>query len=178
MNTLSRLCTVALFAAWAPIAVAQDKPPEPGKTAPPVQREEMKKEVDEAVDAIRGYSVERRDEAVARARQSAEQLDRNIEELEARADARRERMGDAARARSRKAMSDLRQRRTQLAEWTGGMRHGSADAWAEVKTGFVKSYHDLADALRKARTQLDRDERLEAPADDKPSAEKAQEQEG
>ena len=37
-RTLTRLFTIALFAAWAPIAAAQDKPPETGKTDEPAQR--------------------------------------------------------------------------------------------------------------------------------------------
>jgi hypothetical protein len=54
------------------------------------------------------------------------------------------------------------------------MQHGSAEAWTEVKDGFVHSYHDLADALKKARAEIDRD--TPAPAE-KPSSEKQQEQE-
>lgn len=186
MDALSRMCAVGLLlAAWTPVAAAQAVPAEPGKAAEPTtqrdqaQREEVRKEVDEAVDAIRDYSLERRDDAVARARRAAEQFDREIDQMQAQADARWERMSDAARARSRAAITDLRQRRTQLAEWTGGMRHGSAAAWSEVKTGFVKSYHDLAEALEKARVQLERDERPAQPADEdgKPSATKGQEEE-
>jgi hypothetical protein len=176
MDALSRMCAIGLLAAWTPVAAAQAVPE--GKKAEPTQREEVRKEVDEAVDAIRDYSLERRDDAVARARRAADQFDRDIDEMQAQADARWERMSDAARARSRAAIADLRQRRLQLAEWTGGMRHGSAAAWSEVKTGFVKSYHDLAEALEKARAQRERDERPAPPADGKqPSATEVQEEE-
>jgi hypothetical protein len=177
MNALSRMCAVGLLAAWTPVAAAQAVPAEPGKKAEPTQREEVRKEVDEAVDAIRDYSLERRDEAVARARRAADQFDRDIEEIQAQADARWERMSGAARARSRAAIADLHQRRMQLAEWTGGMRHGSAAAWNEVKTGFVKSYHDLAEALEKTRAQRERDEQQAAPAEDPPPATEVQEEE-
>jgi hypothetical protein len=63
-------------------------------------------------------------------------------------------------------MADLRKRRNQLAEWYGGMRHSSVDAWGEVKSGFVTSYHDLADAMRNAREQFDQDRSDEAQSHD------------
>jgi hypothetical protein len=72
------------------------------------------------------------------------------------------RMSQATRTRSEQTMTDLRKRRNQLSEWYGGMRHSSVDAWGEVKSGFVTSYHDLADAMRKAREQFDQDRSDEA----------------
>lgn len=139
---------------------AQEAAPPPGDEA---QREQVRKEVDEALDAIRGYSVERRDEALARARTALQETDRDLRELQARSDAQRERLGDAARARRDEAMADLRERRNQLAEWTGALQHGSTQAWAEVKDGFVRSYRELADALAKAQAQFEQET---APAED------------
>ena len=158
-----RIRVLALLVALAPLAQAQEapkRPPsEPATAEPaapaPTAGEKAKKELDEAVDALRDYSVQRRDEAVARARQATEALDQRIEVLQSRSQEGWARMSQATRTRSQKTMADLRTRRNQLAEWYGGMRHGSADAWDEVKNGFVTSYHDLADAMRKARRQFD-----------------------
>jgi len=174
MNNLSRLCMVALFTAWMPVAWAQDAPPK-AEEAKPTQREQMKKEVGEAADSIRDYSVERRNEAVARARESADDIDRRMDQLQAQLEQRWDRMSTAARARSQQEMTDLRQRRNDLAEWYGGMRHSSADAWAEVKTGFVKSYDELALAIRNARARFDSEEKPATPATDESSAARQQE---
>ena len=111
MNTLPRACTIALLCAWMPLASAQEQetpPPEPKET----QREQLRQEVDEAVDAIRDYSADRRDEAVARARDSAEEVDRRIDALEAQMGPRWNAMSEAARTRSQQAMTELRQRRS------------------------------------------------------------------
>ena len=170
MNTASRICAVALLVALAPRVNAQDAP-EPAQSTPPqteeaapapAQGEKTKKELDDAIDAIRDYSVERRDEAVARARQSTEVLDQRIEAMQSQMANGWGRMSQATRTRSEQTMADLRKRRNQLAEWYGGMRHSSVDAWSEVKSGFVTSYHDLVEAMRKAREQFDQERADEA----------------
>lgn len=96
--------------------------------------------------------------------------------MQAQLGQRRDRMNDAARARSHQEMADLRRRRNELAEWIGGMCHGPADAWNEVKAGFVRSCHDLEQAVRKAQAQFEREE-PGVPMDDESSATKLQEQE-
>jgi hypothetical protein len=151
-----------------PLAASQEAPPpEPGKT----QREQVRQEVDEAVDAIRDYSADRRDEAVARARESAEDADRRIDALEAQMGPRWNAMSDAARTRSQQAMTELRQRRNELSEWYGGMRHGSEAAWSEVRAGFVKSYHDLEEAMRRARGEFEEEQEKEPEPEQVPPKE-------
>lgn len=181
MNSIRRSCAVALLVAAMPVAGAydasQDAPaPTPPKEGPATdspakpspQDDQVKREVDEAVDAIRGYSAELRDKAMANAKRAAEDLDSQMARLQAQTDMRWDRMNQAARTRSRETMADLRQRRNALAEWYGGMRHSSSAAWGEVRTGFVTSYHELADALRKARAELGKDEK---PAAEQPQGE-------
>lgn len=178
MKSLSRFCLVVLIAAWMPLAFAQDTANPPEGTAKAQQREQVRKEVDEAVEAIRGYSIGRRREAVERARESLAETDRRMDRLESQMSERWARMGSAARQREKEAMADLRRRRNDVAEWTGGMRHGSSDAWEDVKAGFARSYHELAAALHEARMQFERDQAQDASTDpQKTSAEKQQEQE-
>ncbi len=158
MNTLSRKCATALLVAWLPVAVGQNpstqKPPTKSPPSEQAQREEEQKKNDNAVDAIHNFSVERRAEAIASAKRATEELDQQMERLQAQVDTGWARMDRATRARSQRAMTGLRQHRTAVAEWYGGMQHSSAGAWTEVRTGFVKSYRDLAEALRKARMEF------------------------
>lgn len=177
MNSFPLSCAVVLLAAAMPVAAAHDASQDAPAAAPPKsadssakpspQGEQVRREVDEAVDAIRGYSAELREQAVATAKRAAEDLDSQMARLQEQTDLRWDRMNQAARMRSQETMADLRQRRNALAEWYGGMRHGSSAAWGEVRTGFVTSYHELADALRKARAELWKDEKpaAEPPTD-------------
>ncbi|MBJ7575778.1 hypothetical protein [Luteimonas sp. MC1828] len=158
-----------------PIAVAQRAADQAApKPATPEQAEKeragsaaeegrMRSEIDRSVDAIRTFSAERRAEALANARRGAEELDRQIQRLDAQLARDRERMGQSARTRAEATMADLRQRRNTLAEWYGGLRHAAAASWSEVRSGFVKSYHDLAATLGKARDEL---KQQGAPAQD------------
>lgn len=81
-----------------------------------------------------------------------------MERLQQQTDQNWARMSQASRTRSQATMADLRKRRNALAEWVGGLRHSSATAWGDVRSGFVKSYHELADAIRKARDESDKDD--------------------
>jgi hypothetical protein len=126
------------------------------------------------IETIRGYSVERRDEAIAAARRATDEMDRQMERLQTQMSEGWSRMSAASRERSRKAMADLRMRRNTLAEWIGGMKHGSSDAWTEVKGGFARSYDELAVAVRKARAEFEkaRHEQTPKPADQQPGDKK------
>lgn len=74
-----------------------------GQAADRTTAEQVKKDVGEAIESIKAYSADRRDEAMARARAAIERLDRHITNLEDRADAHGDRMDRAARERLRTA---------------------------------------------------------------------------
>lgn len=175
-NNLSRMGVAVLLGALLPVMAAHEAPLQEQRASVDGQsREEPEKAGDEAgqesrIDALREISVERRDEALATARRSAEELDRQIERLQEQMDDGWDRMSQAARQRSQATMVDLRRRRSTLAEWFGGMRHGSSEAWSEVRGGFVKSYHELAEALRQARARLEQDRTDRAPDAPEPDA--------
>lgn len=161
-------CVIALLFVLVPMAWAQDAA---RKATPPdtqAQDKTTAQQEKSPVAAIRDYSVERRTEAVAAARRATDELDTQMERLQAQMSEGWSRMSAATRERSQKEMADLRMRRNTLAEWVGGMKHGSAGAWTEVKTGFGKSYDELASALRKARAEF-----RQAPAE-KPAPEQEQ----
>lgn len=158
---------VGLLPARAQSPQAQS-PQEPAP-APAETEQQVKKEVAEAVEAIRDYSVARQREAVAHAQRAAERLDGEIATLQARIDRRWKEMNEHSRAGARAALADLQQRRTRLAEWLGGMRHSSAAAWGSVKSGFLDSYHELEEALRKATSEFERQQPL--PPQDTPEPE-------
>lgn len=168
-----RFWSVAVLVAAMQMASAQDAPqPVPPETTP-APGQAQQEATDEAgerrrVEALREVSAERRDEAVATARRAAEDLDRQMETLQRQMDEGWERMSQVARARARSSMADLRQRRNALAEWLGGMRHSSGAAWGEVRSGFVKSYEELAEAMRKARAEFAREEADPAPETPEP----------
>jgi len=63
-------------------------------------------------------------------------------------------MDQAARQRAASNLDALRKERNKVAEWYGGLKHGSSQAWEEVKTGFSNSSQDLQEGLKKAYNEF------------------------
>ena len=116
--------------------------------------EEVEEEVAEAMRAIRSFSAEQKDDAVAQAKQALKKLDAQIDRMEQQMRDGWSDLDRAARQKSRAALQRLREQRNELAEWYGGMKHGSLDAWERLKEGFLKSYGKLEQAFQEARNEL------------------------
>lgn len=182
MKTLATCLAIAICA-LAPLSQAQAQATGTGQHAKPAATPstpstpaERAVKADKAPsETIRGYTVERRAEAIAAARRATDEVDRQMERLQTQMSEGWSRMSTASRDRSQKAMADLRTRRNMLAEWMGGMKHGSSAAWTQVKGGFARSYDELAAALRKARSEFEqggRDRTAPARPDEHPEGKK------
>ena len=132
------------FLSAANVSTAAQKSEE--KTA----QEEVSQEVKETLEAIKKYSADQRDEALKKVRVAIDDLDARIEELETRVENRWDQMDKEARGKARETLSSLREKRSDLAEWYGGIRHSSAKAWDHVRKGFLDSYESLRQAYDKA----------------------------
>ncbi|TMH78065.1 MAG: hypothetical protein E6H49_15500 [Betaproteobacteria bacterium] len=115
---------------------------------------ELSKKAGEAGRAIKDYTVGQRDEALTQAKAALDDVDARIRRMERKLDNEWDKMDQAARKRSRAALNALRRERGELAEWYGGLKHGSAESWEQVKAGFVKSYEALRESFAKARKGL------------------------
>jgi hypothetical protein len=115
---------------------------------------EVRKEINETMQVISSYTAEQRDAAVAKAKEALAKTDVRIEQLQQHIDQNWQQMSQDARIQAKSTLRTLQKQRTEIAEWYGGMKHSSADAWEEIKQGFSKSYHDLESSLAKAREKL------------------------
>ncbi|MDA7087551.1 hypothetical protein PH586_14270 [Pseudomonas sp. SA3-5] len=116
---------------------------------------EVKQDTQDLMHAIKGYSIEQRDEAITQTRSALDKMDRRISQLENRVDKRWDTMSVASRQKARATLQTLRQKRIALAEWYGGMKSSTADAWEEMKSGFVDAYSVLGDAWQDAQEQFE-----------------------
>jgi predicted nucleic acid-binding Zn-ribbon protein len=114
----------------------------------------VKQDVAEAIQAIKNYSVEQRDEAVKKAKEAVDDLDARIDRVQARLDKTGKKMSQAAHQEATATLKALRKERTEVAEWYGGLKHGAAATWEEVKGGFLKSYQALQDGVSKAEREF------------------------
>jgi hypothetical protein len=104
----------------------------------------------DTAEAIKNYSVDKRDEAAKRAKAALDVLDTRINALEERIDKNWEKMDNAARGQARITLKALHKRRVEAAEWYGGLKNSTAHAWEHVKDGFSDSYKSLRSASEKA----------------------------
>jgi flagellin-specific chaperone FliS len=117
-----------------------------------VTRGEVQKEVKEAMDAIKNYTYEKREDALQRAKKALGELDAELARREEKLSQDWSEMSELARERARETSAELRQRRQELAEWYGGMKHGSQRAWDEIKSGFTDAYAELKKAWEQSGT--------------------------
>lgn len=115
---------------------------------------DVKEKVTEAARAIEKYSVDQRDEAVKKAKAALDDLDVRIDSVESQLNKKWDQMDQSARMKARAALAALRKQRNEVGEWYGGLKHGSSNAWEDVKKGFLKSYQGLRDTFDKVRSEF------------------------
>jgi BMFP domain-containing protein YqiC len=115
---------------------------------------EVKEKVAEAAEAIKNYSFDQRDEAIMKAEAALADLDARIDRMESRLNKKWDQMDQSARKKAIKTLTALRKQRNEVADWYGGLKHSSRNAWEDVKKGFLKSYQQLRDAFDRAHSQF------------------------
>ena len=115
---------------------------------------DVKEEAMQAYEVFKDYTLEQRDEAMAAAQEKLSELDQRIAELQEKIDQEWQKMSQATRQKTRASLYELRKKREDLAEWLGGIRYSSAEAWEEVKKGFVDSYNRMEEAFDQASKEI------------------------
>jgi BMFP domain-containing protein YqiC len=139
--------TAAFFAVGS-VSLAAQTPAEKTTT------KEVKEKVAEAAEAIKNYSFDQRDEAIVKAKAALADLDARIDRMESRLNKEWDQMDQSARNKAINTLTALRKQRNEVAEWYGGLKHSSSNAWEDVKKGFLKSYQELRDAFDRAYSQF------------------------
>lgn len=116
---------------------------------------DVKEKATATYEALKKYTLEQKDEAVASADEKLKELDTQIAEIQKNLDERWQKMSEATRQKTQESLQELRKEREKVAEWYGGMRHSSAQAWEIVKKGFADSYDRLEQSLAKAKKDFE-----------------------
>lgn len=116
--------------------------------------EEVKKETQDLLQTIGSYTADKKDEAVQKAKEGMNKLDKRIDALEAKIDKNWDKMNKAARKEARENLKALRKQRNKVAEWYGSMKTSSADTWDHIKNGFSDAYKALKDAWEKSEKEF------------------------
>lgn len=120
--------------------------------------EEVKKETQDLLQTIGSYTVDKKDEAVQKAKEGLNKLDKRIDTLEAKIDKNWDKMSEGARKEARENLKALHKQRNQVAEWYGSMKSSSVDAWDHIKKGFSDSYKILENTWKKSEKEFNLEE--------------------
>lgn len=135
--------TIGLLALAAPHASAQTPPP---KTS----AGEVGQKASETGQAIRDYTVEKKDEAVAHAKQATADLEAKIKDLEAQA----AKQTGEIKAKSQAQIKDLKAKRAKASQKAADLGRATKASWEKAKEGFAEAYRDLASAYDKAAAEF------------------------
>lgn len=117
--------------------------------------EDVKKETQDMMNTLGGYTVQQRDEAIQKTKVALKNLDNRIDTLENRIDRKWDTMSKSAREQAQTSLKSLREQRVKVAEWYGGLKNSSSDAWEHMKTGFLDAYRSINDAWSKAVSEYE-----------------------
>ena len=149
---VSILSAAVLIIGWAVPSASQQTADQNSATATDVKQETL-----EAVEALKKYSIEEKDNAVKEVKLILEDLDARIDRMQSRVEKKWDEMDQASRDKAKETLQALRKKRNELSEWYGGLKHSSADAWDQVKMGFAEGYEALASAFDKAENEFSSD---------------------
>jgi hypothetical protein len=111
---------------------------------------DVKEKAVETVDAIKDYSVEKKNEAVRHARKLSQKADADIKELEAKT----AKATGEAKAKSQQQLAELKKRRSAAAKKLSELGKATASSWDTAKQGFVDAFKDLRHSLDKAAEEF------------------------
>jgi negative regulator of genetic competence, sporulation and motility len=119
-----------------------------------VTKEEVKADISEAIQAIKEYTVQEKDKALAAARDALAKLDAEIARRESALRDSWANLENDAREEYAEEVEELQAARNRLSERVGALEAGTTDAWSELKTGFVNAY----DAFKARWNEADSDD--------------------
>jgi hypothetical protein len=105
--------------------------------------EAVKKESQDLLKSIRSYSVDKKDEAVQKAKEGLSKLDKLIASQQAKLDKNWDSMNETAREKAADNLTALREQRNQVSMWYSSMKTSSVDTWQRMKKGYSDAYNAL-----------------------------------
>ena len=135
--------TVGLLTTPAPYASAQTPPPR-------TTTGEIGQKASETGEAIKDYTIEKKNEAVAQAKKLTADLDAKIKDLEAEAS----KQTWEAKAKAQAQLRDLKAKRAAASRKASDLGKATKASWERAKEGFADAYRDLATAYEKAAAEF------------------------
>ena len=135
--------TIALLAASTLPVPAQT-------TSPQTTSKDVGQKASETGEAIKDYTIEKKNEAVAQAKKLTANLDAKIKDLEAETS----KQTGEAKAKAQAQLRDLKAKRAAASRKASDLGKATKASWERAKEGFADAYRDLATAYEKAAAEF------------------------
>ena len=116
----------------------------------PTQSKEVSQKASETIEAIRSYTVEKKDEALAYVRKVGADVDARIKDLKAQA----ARQTGEAKARSQALIKDLEAKRAEAGKKASDLSRATKASWDKAKDAFAEAYREVAAADDRAAAEI------------------------
>lgn len=112
--------------------------------------DEVKREAGEALEAMKEFTVEQKDKAVAQGREMLDSVDRQIETLDRKISETAQDVSAGTREDWRRQKARLVELRAEAADRLDRLGESTGEAWGDIKDGFSEAFGALSDAVSDA----------------------------
>lgn len=154
------LCLSALVLGPRSATAAETPPTDKPAAQMPDEKttaEEVDKKVKDALDALKSYSAEKKDEATERMRGLMQDMDARIARLQTDLETRRQALSESARRQTEETLESLKRQREELSGHYDKLKQGSAKAWEDIKKGFSRAFESFRKSLKTAEEEAAKD---------------------
>jgi hypothetical protein len=148
---LSKLVKASLFSITTFVVIVSA----PHVFAQSTTMSDVKKELSEAIAAIRNYSAERKDETLSAMEKTLEKMDRQMDQLRGNMTKQWEKMEPEARKNAEKTMRQLLRQRDKAADAMEKLRKSGEKTWNLLQDEFIKNYEKFREGMEGAVQQYD-----------------------
>lgn len=112
--------------------------------------DDVKQEAGEALDAMKDFTVEQKDKALAQGREMLDSVDRQIEKLDRKISDTAQDVSAETREDWRRQKARLIEMREEAADRLDRLGESTSEAWGDIKDGFAEAFGALSDAVSDA----------------------------
>ena len=145
------LLAIMLLLALGALAGCGEKEQNQEKAAT-VSGEDVKKEAKEAYNATKAYTQEQMQAFQEQTEAKVDDYKEKIDQLQAKA----EQLEGDAKAKAEQQLTELRQKRDEVAEKLKGLGSSGEGAWDQIKSGIEAAMEDLGNAYKKVAEEFDK----------------------
>jgi TolA-binding protein len=149
-----RIVLASLFTLSLLFACSDQK--EPAKSETKVTSREVKQEAKEAVETAKAYTYQQKDEYLSLMKAKMEDLDRQIQELQAKAESKASEVKTQSQAEFNQAMEELRSKKKAAEAKYESLKSASAEAWNDMRSGMDSAMDEMSAAFKRARASFDK----------------------